>query len=251
MSEESSRVRWAGDRGELELGTGLMRHFLAIAPDEPVELAAFIQGRVQVAYAHSPEEQVRRLSEVQLRSDFNGAYTLVNGPFNRALLARYAPDCWHRAWNGRVSDADITSLRAAYIDCDPIRPKGISATDDEHRAAQDVCTEMQAWLAKVLGDDSPLGFGYSGNGSFILVALEPRAPSKETTQRIGKFLSLLQRKFGTETVQIDGAVSNPARLMPAPGTWKRKGVGTHERPHRLVSFTCKPTVHRVALEALC
>jgi hypothetical protein len=33
-------------------------------------------------------------------------------------------------------------------------------------------------------------------------------------------------------------VFNPARLMAAPGTWKRKGAGSVTRPHRLTSFVC-------------
>jgi len=251
MSADTPRTRPAGDRGELELGTGLIRHFLAITPDEPVELTAFVQGRIQVAHVDTVEDHHNRLSEIQKREDFNGAYLPLNGPFNPALLARYTRNQWHRAWNGRVSDADIRFRRAIYIDCDPVRPKGISATQDEYDAAQRVARTLCEWLAPRIGGSSPIGAGCSGNGAFILIAIEPTSPSKETTQRIGKFLNLLQKKFGTDAVKIDATVSNPARLMPAPGTWKRKGVDTPERPHRMVSFTCQPTVVRVPLESLC
>jgi hypothetical protein len=251
VSDHSARAHREGDRGELELRTGLIRHFLNIAPNEPVELTAFVQGRIQVAQVDTVEEHHRRLHDIQRREDFNGAYLPLNGPFNPALLARYSRNQWHRAWNGRVSDADILFRRAVFIDCDPVRPKGISATQGEHDAAQGVASTVCEWLASRIGGSSPIGAGSSGNGAFILIAIEPTSPTKETTQRIGKFLSLLQKKFGNDIVKIDSSVSNPARLMPAPGTWKRKGVDTPDRPHRMVTFTCKPTVTRVPLEVLC
>ena len=69
--------------------------------------------------------------------------------------------------------------------------------------------------------------------------------------RISDFLKLLNRKFGTDTVKLDCSCFNPARLMPMPGTWKRKGRNAPERPHRLTTFTCAPDVRRVALQALC
>jgi hypothetical protein len=96
-----------------------------------------------------------------------------------------------------------------------------------------------------------VGRGDSGNGYFVLLALVPIEPSNETTVKISKLLGLLHRKFGRPGVKIDTSVSNPARLMPAAGTWKRKGWSTAERPHRITSFVCAETITRVPLEALC
>lgn len=240
-----------GARGALELNTALIRRFLEMNESELVELTVFVEGRIHVAHARGADEHVRLLRDAEQIRGFNGAYQLVNGPIDDSLGARYEPARWHKAWNGRATDKDVRQLRAIFLDCDPVRPKGISSTDDQLRAACDVCLAVEAWFASVLGDPSCIGHGCSGNGYFSLIALEPTVPTAETTRRISRLLEVLQKKFGTEHVKIDRAVANAARLMPAPGTWKRKGVDSPERPHRMTSFICKPTVRRVPLEALC
>lgn len=238
-----------GQRGELELNTTVIRNFLEIGEAEPIELTAFVEGRIHVAHALSEADHVRLLREAEQIRGFNGAYQLVNGPIDPTLLARYETSKWHRAWNGRATDRDIQMLRAVFIDCDPVRPKGVSATDEQRREAWEASAAIEDWLGSKL-TKSAIGHGSSGNGYFTLIALEPRAPSTETTTRIGRFLMLLNKKFGTSSVKIDISVANPARLMPAPGTWKRKGVNTPERPHRMTSFVCRPSVRRVPLEEI-
>ena len=87
-------------------------------------------------------------------------------------------------------------------------------------------------------------------GYFTLIAIEPTAPTSDTTARIARLLTMLHRRFSTDTVKIDISVHNPARLMPAPATWKRKGRSTSERPHRRTSFCCSGNVQRIPLEAI-
>lgn len=239
-----------GERGELELNTALVRRFLGIAPEEFIELTAFVYGRPHVAQCNTEGDQSRLLREADAIRGFNGSYMLVNGPLDPALGARYEPNRWDSGWNGRATDRDVGLLRAVFLDVDPIRPKGISATEEQRSAALEVALSVEDWLARELGGSGPIGHGCSGNGYFILIALDQLAPSVETTRRISRFLDVLQKRFGTEMVKIDRAVANPARLMPAPGTWKRKGRNTPERPHRMTSFVCAPEVRRVPLEAL-
>jgi hypothetical protein len=234
---------------ELEVQTRRVRRFLGMPDDEPTELTFFVQGRIWLAQVTSFESHVRALRKAEGIRGFNGAYQLVNGPLVPELFARYEPDAVDRAWNGRATDANVLSLRAVFLDCDPKRIKGISATDAEKLAAREVTMAVRDLLAARIGAEA-IGMGDSGNGYFLLVALEPVQPRAETTKRIGALLALLQRKFGTELVKIDGAVANPARLMPAAGTWKRKGFSTQDRPHRLTSFDCAAAPARVPLEAI-
>lgn len=234
----------------IELNTALVRRFLGIADDEFIELTAFVEGRINVAQCSSVREHVRLLAEAERIRGFNGAYMLVNGPVDPRLSYRYEQGRWDRGWAGRATDKDIQQLRAIFLDCDPVRPKGISATEDEQRAARDVTERLGAWLTGVVGAGA-LAQGSSGNGFFTLVALEPTVPTKETAERISKLLQLLNQKFGTEHAKIDRSTFNAARLMPAPGTWKRKGRNAPERPHRQATFTCRGEVTRVPLEALC
>lgn len=252
MSPERTPLRLVKpeDRGEVELGTALIRRFLGIAESEVQELTFFAQARISVAHATSQAQHVRLLKEAEQLRGFNGAYLLVNGPVEPAVFHRYPLDCIRPAWNGRVGDADVCRRRAVFIDIDPIRPKGISATDSEKRAAMDVCYAVEQFLIGTLGVPSALGHGDSGNGCFILIATEPCISTPETTRRVSRFLKLLAREFNTDRVQIDTSVGNAARLMPCPGTWKRKGENTVERPHRRVYFSCRPNVHRIALESI-
>jgi hypothetical protein len=226
-----------------------MRRFLGMSPDEPTELTFFYQGRIAIAHAMNAKDHVRLLREGERRDGFNGAYCLVNGPLVPEILARYEPNKIHRAWNGRVADEHIQQRRAAFIDVDPKRIKGISATDDEKNAALEVAHAVGALLTERCGRDA-IGFGDSGNGAFLLVALEPFPPSEETTKRMTRLLTALNRKFGTARVEIDCSTFNAARLMPAAGTMKCKGWSTAERPHRMTSFSCTKTVARVPLEAI-
>lgn len=233
----------------VEASTRRVRTFLGMPDEEPTELTFFVEGRIFLAQVTTVDDHVRALRAAERIRGFNGSYQLVNGPLVPEIFARYEPNKVHRAWNGRANDTNISTVRALFLDCDPKRIKGISATDDEKQAAREVTDRVYELLATTVSP-SAIGRGDSGNGFFLLVAIEPVPPSDDTTNRISNLLTLLQRKFGTETVKIDCSVSNPARLMPAAGTWKRKGHSTKDRPHRMTSFECAGTPVRVALEAL-
>jgi hypothetical protein len=238
------------ERNAIAVSTTLVRRFLGMADDEPTELSIFTWGRPGIALATNITEHVRLLRQAEKLEGFNGSYMLGN-PINPAILARYDVNQIHRrAHNGRASDNDITSRRILYFDVDPERPKGISATDDERRAAYDVSRTVEEWLVKEIGTKRAVGHGCSGNGFFALVAIEPRPITIDDNKRIAKLLRLMHQKFGTDRVKLDCSVFNPARLMPCPGTMKRKGRHTDERPHRRASFTCSATVERIPMEVL-
>lgn len=230
--------------------TARVRRFLGMPDDEPTELTFFCEGKISIAHAMTLADHVRLLRAGERERGFNGAYQLVNGPINPQVFHRYKPNEIHRAWNGRANDTVIQTLRAVFLDCDPERLKGISATDAEKQEARGVAAAVADFFAKSVGEGA-IGRGDSGNGFFVLLAVQPCAPSAETTAKISKLLGLLHRKFSRPGVKIDTSVSNPARLMPAAGTWKRKGWSTDERPHRMTSFACSETVERVPLEVIC
>lgn len=236
--------------GYLEVATALQRRFVGMPDDEPAELTFFFEGRVFIAHATTAEHHVRLLHEAERRRDFNGAYQLVNGPMDPALLARYEPNQIVRAWNGRATDRDVGSLRAVFIDIDVKRPKGISSTDAQLEESRAVADTVERFLSSELGDDRAIGRGCSGNGFFLLVAIDPRPFARDDMSRVSGFLKALNNAFGTDTVKIDSSVATAARLMPAAGTWKRKGRDTPERPHRRTSFCCRANVRRVSLDQL-
>jgi hypothetical protein len=250
-------VRDEDPSGYIDVATPIVRRFLGMSNDEWTELAFFGRGkRIHVAHAMTAESHARLLHEGSRIRNFEAAYMLVNGPIDPRLLSRYPHDEVVWADNERAKDHEIQRRRAVFIDVDVDRPKGISATDAEFATARIVADGVHSFLVDVLGGDAAIGRGCSGNGFFLLVAIEPIAvPPKgerdEAAERISGFLGLLARKFNRPGIKIDPAVFNVARLMPAPGTMKRKGTDTTERPHRRTSFICRMNPTRVPLEALC
>ncbi len=233
---ETTAILRPGERNELEVSTVLVNTFLGVAESEFRELTSFVNGKMWVGQTSSTEGHIRLLRSAPEFRGYAGSYMLCNGRLDSALSARYEQDRWQPATNGRATDKDIATRRAVFVDIDPIRPKGISSTNDEFEAAREVASKVRVWLTEKLGSMC-LGFGCSGNGFYVLIAVEPTSNPMESTERVQRFLTLLSKKFSTEHVKIDTAVANPARLMSCPGTMKCKGRHTDERPHRMTSFS--------------
>lgn len=235
-----------GPVGTLACSTAIVRRFLGIADDEPIELTAMSGKWPWVYQCASIESHIHALETVERSVPrFSAVYMLLN-PIDPAICARYPQNTWVKAENGRAADSNILARRALFVDIDPVRPKGISATNEERQAAFEAASKVRAYLEGHLGKDC-IGFGGSGNGFFLLIAIEPVAPSKEQTAQISEFLKLLQSEFGTAQVSIDNSVFNPARLFACPGTAKRKGFSTEDRPHRETSFIAPMNIRRVPL----
>jgi hypothetical protein len=156
-----------------------------------------------------------------------GTYVTLN-VINRALLARAVNRA--RAVGEReptTSDHDVVRRLWLPIDVDPIRPAGISSSDDERERAR-TCAQAirehlaaEGWSAPVIGD--------SGNGYHLLYRTDM------PTEGVHALLGELKRHFSDEHVKVDEANYNLARIWKLYGTPARKGdhapiVG---RPHRL------------------
>lgn len=237
------------DNGSLEIGVALFRRFVMVEPDATVELTAFdSRKKVHVAYARSEADHVRLLREVDQRKDFSGVYTVFNH-IHPGLYARIGANQWV-PFASRASDNDVIQIVAVYLDFDASRPRDISSTDDEKREAYDASRACETYLAKELGGDDCLARGDSGNGYSLFLALQPVPPSADVRGKTDRFLKAMAKQFGTERCKVDTAVSNPARLCPAFGTTKRKGIDCSERPHRRTYFSCRPVVRRIPVEEL-
>jgi hypothetical protein len=235
-----------------ELNAYLFDRFRGVEPGEIVELCVLPPSPKMVphvAYASSLASAVRLMRESAKIPRGTGCY-LVPAKINQAIPARYPLDRWHRADAGRASDHEIELVRALYVDCDSVRPKGISSTDAEKAAAYELLQRVERFFAQELGDDRALGRGDSGNGYSLFVATEPFVPTEEAASRIERLLKGLARQFQIDGAKIDTSVFNPARLVPAFGSVKSKGYDTPERPHRPTFFICRPNVRRVPLEVL-
>lgn len=157
-----------------------------------------------------------------------GVYVTLN-PVNPALLARASNRLRTAGKNDPLtSDADIIKRRWLPIDLDPVRPSGISSTDQEHSVA----IERAFQIREELRDDgwpAPI-FGDSGNGGHLLYRVELPANDDELVKRC---LLGLARRFDDDRVKIDQKVFNPSRIWKLYGTVSRKGDSVVDRPHRL------------------
>jgi hypothetical protein len=225
--------------------TAEWRRFMGVDPHETVELVYFnSQKKPVTAYARSFDDHCALLAKADSQQ-VTGCYTIFN-QLHEGLHARYGEGKWVE-YASRASDQDVTKVRAIYLDFDAKRPRDISANDHEKEMACEVANETYEFLSKRLGTEC-LGVGDSGNGIAIFIAMVPVPPSKLTSDTITNFLQMISNEFSTQYVKVDSSVANPARLCPAFGTWKRKGVNVKERPHRLTTFTCQDEITRLTWE---
>jgi hypothetical protein len=85
-------------------------------------------GYFEFEHIEELEKALRKITAAR------GIYITPN-TVNPALLARAANRLRPAGKEPTTSDADITRRRWLLIDCDAIRPPGISSTDEEHEAA--------------------------------------------------------------------------------------------------------------------
>ena len=164
-----------------------------------------------------------------------GVYIVLN-EINPSLLARSPNQLTDRP-KATTSDGDIIRRRWLPIDFDPKRPAGISATEDEHCAAEDVarqcasCLDSLGWPAPILAD--------SGNGAHLLYRLD--LPNDEaSTATVKGVLAAVAAKFGGHDVDVDQTVFNAARIWKLYGTTARKGHDMPDRPHRTAQLIDAP-----------
>ncbi|QJX63798.1 hypothetical protein HLK66_20565 [Niallia circulans] len=168
-------------------------------------------------------------------------------PTKTDLLSRAANRIVQRAKN-TTADADIECRHWFPIDFDPIRPAGISSTDEEHRAALIMAKEVQQFLSE-RGWSEPI-VADSGNGAHLLYPID-LPNDDESTMLVKTALEALDFQFSNESVNVDKGVFNAARIWKLYGTMACKGDHTEERPHRLSQILDYPEeLKEVSVEQL-
>lgn len=169
-----------------------------------------------------------KLAAAAMSIQARGVYVTLN-PVNPALLARALNRLRDiNSGDPATGDGDIVARRWLPIDCDPVRPTGISATAAEHDLALARAREIRdylgarGWPEPVLAD--------SGNGGHLLYRVDLPA---DDGGLIEKALTALAFRFDDALVTVDQKNFNPARIWKLYGTVAAKGDHTPERPHRL------------------
>jgi hypothetical protein len=154
-------------------------------------------------------------------------YVTLN-PVKPALLARAANRLKERA-DKLTQDADVVCRRWLLVDCDPVRPAGISSNNEEKEAARKRGREVWRWLSE-RGWPAPVAAD-SGNGFHLLFRVD--LPNDDKNRDLVKScLEALAARFNDESVTVDTSVFNAARIVKLYGTMSAKGDNTKERPHR-------------------
>jgi P4 family phage/plasmid primase-like protien len=173
----------------------------------------------------------------ELSGEVGAVYYTLN-PVNPALLAR-ANNRIRAYATELTNDAPDSILRRAWllVDCDPVRPAGVSSTVEEKRAAMQLVSEVRDYL-KSLGWPDPL-IADSGNGYHLLYRID--LPNKEESRKLlESVLKALAARFDTSAVKIDQKVFNASRITKAYGTMACKGDSIAERPHRVSRMFAPP-----------
>ncbi|MCC6420828.1 MAG: AAA family ATPase [Gemmataceae bacterium] len=154
-------------------------------------------------------------------------------------------------WAGKAlfpKDENIVERRWLLIDCDPIRPSGVSSTEAEAAASWRVLDACRALLDGAGLVNAVIGFSGGGWHLCYPVLLPNDAAAKELIRSV---LRHLQEQFGakaskeedavlkaggflpTPKASVDTSCHDAKRIWPVYGTWKRKGQDSPDRPHRL------------------
>ena len=177
-------------------------------------------------YFTNVETLIKAFDTVDLRS--TNVYITLNPPLD-ALYSRQQADKLIAA-KQTTSDKEIAWYEWLFIDLDPIRPTGISSTDEELQAAAEMAQKVYVYL-KGLGFEEPVK-AFSGNGYHLLYAIKI-GNTTENSQLIERCLKALSNMFSDEKVKVDTANYNPSRICKLYGTLAQKGSNTKARPHRM------------------
>ena len=217
---------------------------LLIEPGSVAELRAIgADGRISSGYFDGPSRMATAAEVLDATGEFSGIYLTLN-PVNPALLSRRANRVQSRLSrrDATTADGDILRRRWLPIDIDPVRPSGISATPDEHRAACRTAHAIGEHLTG-LGWPRPI-VADSGNGGHLLYRVD-LPNDAASTALVHDVLRALDARFSDEQATVDTANFNAARIWKCYGTVSRKGDSTRDRPHNRSSIIARP--HEVAV----
>ncbi len=220
------------------MSDAILQAVQVIAPEGVVEVRALAESAVHSGYFDDRSELAARAEVLDADPEVAGIYVTLN-PVNPALLARRANRIKMRLGkkDATTSDADIVKRRWLPVDIDPVRPSGVSSTDDEHDLALATAGRIAAWLGEQ-GFPAPVKAD-SGNGAHLLYRID-LSNDEAATGLVKGCLATLDALFSNEQVTVDTANYNAARIWKLYGTVSRKGDNTAERPHRRARLLAVP-----------
>lgn len=157
----------------------------------------------------------------------SGVYWVLN-KLDPALLGRAYNRLVERAEH-TTADNNILRRRWLPVDLDPVRPAGVSSSEEEKDLALRRAGAVAAEMAREFGQ--PI-LGDSGNGAHLLYPID-LPNDEESLALVSGALAELDRRYSDEHVKVDVTCANAARIWKVYGTVARKGDSIPGRPHRL------------------
>jgi AAA domain len=189
------------------------------------------QKPAQVGYF----DDLDRAAQAILENDGSENCFLTLNPCNPALLARGCNRLVKTSYSrpvARTKDGDIVRENWFFLDIDPKRPSGVSASQEELDNAAIVAERVYDFLLSSGVPSESFIRATSGNGYYLLIRLPGYSVSEKSTETQKAFLNFLADTFSGDGIEIDRSVYNAARLAGAIGTVKVKGESIPQRPHR-------------------
>nr|WP_319538802.1 hypothetical protein [uncultured Methanospirillum sp.] len=212
-------------------------------PGQIIEIRALSSGAISSGYFSDYQKAVAEILIREADTLISGFYVTLN-EVNPALLARRANRIQSRMGKADASTADSDIIRRRWlpIDIDPVRPSGVSSSDDEHAAALTRADTIRGFLA-TCGWPDPL-LADSGNGAHLLYPIDLQN-NEESKGLVRQVLEILDVRFSTAGCKVDTANFNAARIWKVYGTISRKGDNLPDRPHRRSKVLSMPPKERV------
>ena len=204
-----------------------IRHTFELFKQENELIEVRVIGSGGKTYSGYFKDVDKIVKEVQ-RFQNENIYFVFN-PINDACYSREQCDRFLEKPKVATANADIDKRNWILIDVDPIRPTGISATDEEKQAAKEIANKIFIYL-RDFGFSAPICCD-SGNGSHLLYKVD--LPNDTQSEMLVKtILMVLYMFFSNDKAQVDKGVFNSSRITKLYGTTSRKGKHTEIRPHR-------------------
>lgn len=211
------------DRVEIDRGISLL-----FEPGNVVEVRIpKTRAGVVAGYFDNFSTMAGAICQADAKYRAGGVYYVIN-KINPALLGRAYNRLKEHAEH-TTADNNVVARRWLPIDLDPVRPVGISSSDEEHAAA--------VHRARLIADDMQKEWGRpiiadSGNGGHLLYRID-LANDQEGLAFVSGALAELDRRYSDHAVKVDVTSANAARIWKAYGTVARKGDSIPDRPHRM------------------
>lgn len=189
--------------------------------------------KVISGYFTDPDKFFQKLDTINCKG---ASFYLTLNSLNEALDSRTQHNALLTGCN-TTSDKDVDEYQWFFVDLDPVRPTGVSSTDEELQEACKVAGKVASYLDG-LGFYEPVK-ALSGNGCHLLYRIQMEN-TKENVGIIERSLKVLASMFNTDKVEVDTTNYNPARICKLHGTLAQKGADTEERPHRMSRIFSAP-----------